>query len=218
MCWNTITRFQFKVGLEKQWISGFVYFLHFFWKLHCIGTLIINHTSHPHYLLHYIDSCYDIAELKIIHVSLSRKSSFLPRMTSDQATEGIAQTHIAQNFFSVPQTGKSDLFWNPSIVTSLFVCLIKIRFYIFSPEIHQLWCTLEWISILLWNEIFITINQIFANRYFDNRKRVFSHKIHKLGGDRPNSFSAVFCTLPKGIHQQKIAVDLFSPIWTKGVF
>ena len=99
-----------------------------------------------------------------------------------------------------------------SIHCDQFVCLIKIRFYIFSSEIHQLWCTLEWISILLWNEIFITINQIFANRYFDNRKRVFSHKIHELGGDRPNSFSAVFCTLPKGIHQQKIALDFFSPI------
>ena len=69
----------------------------------------------------HVDSCYDIAELKIIHVSLSRKSSFLPRMTTDQATEGIAQTHIAQKICLFLQTGKSDLFWNPSIVTNLFV-------------------------------------------------------------------------------------------------
>ena len=144
---------------------------------------------------------------KIIHDSLSRKSSFLPRMTSNQATEGVAQTQVCY-------ISKLENQICPQIhpfVTSFFVWS-TLDFYIFSSEIHQLWCTLEWISILLWNEIFITINQIFANRYFNNRKRVFSHKIYKWGGDPPNSFSAVFCTLPKGIHQQKIALDFFSPI------
>ena len=87
-----------------------------------------------------------------------------------------AQNHFLADGFKNISSLSLDLQAGPQ--KSEF-CTTEIYFILF-PEIHLLWCTLEWNSILLWSEIFITINQnmqIFAKKYFYNGNHISSLSI-----------------------------------------